>query len=147
MVKLWAAIFPVAKVVIGNHDAIPGRKAQTGGVSNQWIKSPNEVLDVGWEFGEEFIINDVTFTHGIGGKARMRAKNEMVSICQGHYHSESYIEWYVGPDRKIFAMQLGAGIDRRAYAMAYGRNFKKPHINCGIIINGELPIIEYMPLT
>jgi predicted phosphodiesterase len=146
MVKLWAAVFPVAKACVGNHDDIPGRKAQTGGVSNRWLKSPNEVLEVPWEFGEEFIIDGVTYTHGTGQKARMRAKTEMNSIVQGHYHSESYIEWYVGPDRKIFAMQLGCGVDRRSYAMAYGRNFKKPHINCGVIIDG-LPIIEYMPLT
>jgi len=44
-------------------------------------------------------------------------------------------------------MQLGCGIDRRTYAMSYGRNFKKPMINCGIVIDGILPILEFMPLT
>ena len=146
MVHNWATAFPDAKVCIGNHDNIPGRKAITSGVSNRWLKSPNEVLGVNWTFDEQFIIDDVSYTHGLGQKARMRAKNEMFSIVQGHYHSESYIEWFVGPDRKIFAMQIGCGIDRRAYSMAYGRNFKKPHINCGVVIDGELPIIEYMKL-
>ena len=151
IVKLWEASFPGAKICIGNHDSIPGRKAMTGGISKKWLKTPAEVLGVDWEFNEEFTIDGVTYTHGTGSKARTRARNEMVSICQGHYHSESYIEWYVGPDRKIFAMQVGCGIDRRSYSMAYGRNFKKPHINVGIIINhpkyGLIPIIEYMPLT
>jgi len=144
--KLWAAVFPEARVCVGNHDAIPGRKIMTGGVSKQWLKSPNEVLEVDWKFSERFRIDGVQYTHGLGQKARMRAKNEMYSIVQGHYHSESYIEWYTGPDRKIFAMQLGSGIDRRSYSMAYGRNFKKPHINCGVVIDGELPIIEYMKM-
>jgi len=76
----------------------------------------------------------------------MRASSEMCSIVQGHYHSKSEIVWYVGPDRKVFAMQIGCGIDRRSYSMAYGRNFKKPHINVGIVIDGELPIIEYMKI-
>ena len=147
MVKLWAAIFPVAKVVIGNHDSIPERKLVSGGVSNKWLKSPNEVLNVNWDFKEEFSIDGVYYTHGMGSTARTRCKNEMVSICQGHWHSSSYIEWNVGPDRKTFAMQLGCGIDRRTYAMVYGKNNKKPHLNCGIIIDGELPIIEYMRLT
>jgi len=147
MVKIWNDAFPKAKVCVGNHDSIPGRKIFASGVSKQWLKSPNEVLEVDWEFNERFRIDGVQYTHGTGQKARMRAKNEMCSICQGHYHSESYIEWYVGPDRKIFAMQIGCGIDRRSYSMAYGRNFKKPHINVGIIIDGTLPIIEYMKLT
>ena len=147
IVKQWAAAFPVAKVVVGNHDKIPGRKIMSGGVSKNWLRSPNEVLGVDWEFCEEFMIDNVYYTHGDGCTARTRSKNEMVSICQGHWHSTSYIEWNVGPDRKTFAMQLGCGIDRRTYAMVYGKNNKKPHINCGIIIDGELPIIEYMPLT
>jgi hypothetical protein len=143
--EIWRDAFPEALVCVGNHDDIPGRKIFSSGVSKQWLKSPNEVLGVNWEFGEEFFIDDVLYTHGLNCKARTRAKNEMISVCQGHYHSESYVEWYVGPDRKIFAMQIGCGIDRREYAMAYGKNFKKPHINVGVIIDG-LPIIEYMLL-
>ena len=42
-------------------------------------------------------------------------------------------------------MQLGCGVDDKAYAMAYGKNFSKNHINCGVII-GDTPIIEYMEL-
>jgi len=145
-VKIWNDAFPKAKVCVGNHDAIPGRKIFASGVSKQWLKSPNEVLDVDWEFKEEFEIDGVRYVHGLGCMARTRAKNEMYSIVQGHYHSQSYIEWYVGPDRKIFSMQIGCGIDRRAYSMAYGKNFKKPHINVGVVIDG-LPIIEYMKLT
>ena len=146
-VKLWHAVFPDARVVIGNHDSIPGRKLVSSGVSNRWLKSANEVLGVNWEFNEEFMVDNVYYTHGMGCTARTRSKNEMVSICQGHWHSLSYIEWNVGPDRKTFAMQVGCGIDRRTFAMVYGKNNKKPHINCGVIIDGQLPILEYMKLT
>lgn len=144
----WYKAFPIAKVCLGNHDLIPNRKAMTSGLSNSWIKTIDEVLETpNWEFSEEFEIDDVTYVHGTGRKARNRAKAELTSIVQGHYHSESYIEHFVGKQYSIFAMQVGCGIDRKSYAMAYGKHFNKPHINCGIILeNGTLPILEYMKL-
>jgi len=146
-VRLWEVAFPKAKVCIGNHDEIPARKTLSSGVSNRWLKSPNEVLGVNWEFGEEFEIDGVLYLHGTAKKARTRAKDELISIVQGHYHSESYVEYFVGLERKIFAMQVGCGIDRRVYAMAYGKHFKKPHLNIGIVIDGKLAFLEYMELT
>jgi len=142
----WEKVFPKAKVCIGNHDLLPARKAFTAGLSNHWIKSIKEVLEVAWEFGEEFEIDGILYIHGTACKAHTRAQNELVSIVQGHYHSESYIRYFVGLERKIFAMQIGCGVDRRAYAMAYGKHFRKQHINCGVVIDG-LPILEYMILT
>ncbi len=142
----WHEAFPKAKVCIGNHDAIPNRKGFTSGLSKRWIKTVDEVLGYeGWKYAEEFIIDDVLYTHGTGRKARNRCKDDMLSIVQGHYHSESYIEYFVGERFKMFAMQIGCGVDRTAYAMAYGKHFKKMHINCGIILDG-IPILEYMNL-
>ena len=144
----WYKAFPKAKVCTGNHDAIPYRKAMTAGLSSSWIKSISEVIDVpNWEFGEEFVIDGNRYCHGTGRKARIRAKDDMMSIIQGHYHSESYIEHFVGHKYRIFAMQIGCGVDDKSYAMAYGKHFKKMIINCGVILeNGELPILEFMKL-
>ncbi len=144
--NLYIDAFPHAKVCLGNHDNIPNRKAFTGGLSKRWIRSIEEIIDApGWEFAEEWHIEGVLYTHGTARKARFRAKDELINIVQGHYHSESYIEYYVGLYRKIFAMQVGSGIDRRSYGMAYGRHFKKVHLNCGVVIDG-MPILEYMKL-
>jgi len=147
-VKKWYGEFPIAKVCMGNHDLIPDRKAFSSGLSKRWIKGIGEVLEVpNWEFKEEFIIDRVRYTHGTGRKARMRAKDDLISTVQGHYHSEGYVEHFVGQFYRIFAMQVGCGVDREAYAMAYGRHFKKMHISCGVVLNnGELPILEYMKL-
>lgn len=144
----WYKAFPKAKVCLGNHDAIPYRKAMTSGLSSSWIKTIDEVLDVpNWEFSEEFIIDGNLYCHGIGRKARMRAKSDLISVAQGHYHSESYVEHFVGKNYRIFALQVGCGVDDKAYAMAYGRHFNKMHINCGVVLeNGELPILEFMKL-
>ena len=140
--------FPKAKVCIGNHDLIPNRKAFTGGLSKYWVMDISVVLDTPyWEYSEEFIIDGVLYTHGTNRKAKQRCQQEFISVVQGHYHSESYIETFVSEERLVFAMQIGSGVDRKAYAMAYGRHFKKPQINVGIVMdNGRYGIIEPMKM-
>jgi hypothetical protein len=147
-IKVWHDTFPDARVCLGNHDLLFMRKAMTAGLSKQWVREIGEVLDTPtWEYAEEFDIDGVTYVHGTARKARNRAKSELTSVVQGHYHSESYIEHFVGKTYSIFAMQLGCGIDRKAYAMNYGKHFPKPHINVGVVLeNGTLPILEYMKL-
>lgn len=144
----WYKAFPVAKVCIGNHDLIPIRKSFNAGLSKMWIKSISEVLNTpNWEYEEEFLIDDVLYVHGTGRKAINRMQADLISVVQGHYHSESYIQYAVGKFKKMFAMQLGCGVDDKSYAMAYGKHFDKMHINCGVVLDGgNLPILEYMKL-
>jgi len=144
----WYGAFPVAKVCIGNHDLIPLRKAQMMQVSSKWIKSLSEIFNTpNWTYAEDFTIDGVMYTHGVGRQASQRAKNDMISIVQGHWHSKSYIDHFVGLSDHIWAMQVGCGVDRKSYAMAYGKHFDKPHINCGVVLeNGTLPVLEYMNL-
>jgi len=139
-------VFPKAKVCIGNHEIIVNRKAFNSGISSNWIKSIDEVLDVkGWDFSEEHIIDDVLYTHGTGRKARQRCMNEFISVVQGHYHSETYYETYYNGEKMNFALQGGCGVDRKSYAMAYGRNFKKPQINVAVVMdNGRWALIEHI---
>lgn len=145
-IGLWYKTFTNAKVCIGNHDLIPDRKSFNAGLSKYWIKSISEVLDTpNWEYSDEFIINDVLYTHGTGRKASNRMQKDLINVVQGHYHSSSYIENLMGRSNRLFAMQLGCGVDDKSYAMAYGKHFDKMHINCGVVLNnGKLPIIEYM---
>ena len=142
--------FPNAYVAIGNHDAIPNRKAFSSGISREWLKSINEVVKVPtWKFATEHFFRSpsgvIKLCHGIAKKATLRAKRDMVSIVQGHYHTESYISFLQGESERLFAMQLGGGFDRDSYAMRYARDNGNPHVNVGILINRETPIIEYMP--
>lgn len=147
-IQQWYKVFPKARVCIGNHDLIPVRKAFNAGLSKLWIKPISEVLDTtNWIYEEEFYINEVLYTHGTGRKANKRMHADLISVVQGHYHSESYVEYSVGKFKKMFAMQVGCGVDDKSYAMAYGRHFDKMHINCGVVLeNGTLPILEYMKL-
>ena len=146
---VWHYNFPKAHVLLGNHDRIPARKALEAGISKRWLQPYAKVLGVkGWEFVDSIIIDEVLYVHGDGAShAAMRAKKDLLSIAQGHFHSKAYIEWIVGKRVKLFAIQAPCGVDDKSYALAYGKNSPKSAIGCTVILNnGTLPIIEMMKL-
>jgi len=138
--KPFYKAFPKAYVTIGNHDRIVARKAKTAGLSQIWLRDYSDVLDTpGWTFVENITIDGVLYTHGEGGTARTRMKKELKSVVQGHLHTQAYIDYQVESDYKIFGMQVGCGIDRKSFAMAYGKDYGKPSISCGVILGGHTP--------
>jgi metallophosphoesterase superfamily enzyme len=140
--------FPKADVIIGNHDRLVYRKAFSNGISKRWIRDYNDVLNVpNWNFVESIELFGININHGEGGTARTRIKKELQSQIQGHLHSDFYVEYLVGSKFIIFGMQVGCGIDKDSYAMAYGRNYKKPAIGCGVLLNkGTQPLIIPMKM-
>ena len=144
-----AKVFPYMRVCYGNHSLIPKRKAFSSALSKHLVKSPKQVyLDMGapvenWVFAESFDLNGVHYTHGNGRKAKSRMERSGNSIVQGHYHHESYIHWLYNENQCIFAMQLGALIDWKAYAFAYNKSGIPPHHNCAVV-NDKTPTIYYM---
>jgi len=139
--------FPNATVIIGNHTSMAYRKALSGGLSKDWIREYSDVLEVpNWEFVYETDIDGVTYHHGLGGTARTKMKNEASSYVQGHYHTQAYIEFLATKQQMLFAMQVGCGIDHKAYAMAYAKSGKKPVISCGVVLNGDKPFLIPMKL-
>lgn len=145
----WYREFPEAKVMIGNHDRIPERKIQESGLSKLWLRNISEVLGFdGWEFVDHFLKDGVLYVHGDGaGKAIARAKKELISVVQGHFHSEAYIQYAVGRHFSIFGMQSPVGVNDKSYAMAYGKNGPRSAIGCSVVLDsGRLPVIELMKL-
>ena len=152
-ISKWYDMFPKADVCLGNHDRIIMRKAFSNGISTRWIKGLDEVLGTpGWNFELDFEYDNVVYTHGEGGGgingALSKALNKRKSIVQGHWHTESHIRWNVSDFDRLFAMQVGCGVDDKAYSMAYAKNnIKKSIISCGVVLdNGRLPIIIPMDL-
>lgn len=143
MFKEWKRVFPVAKVTFGNHDLIPYRKMLASGLSLKTAKSWNELYEAPdtWEFAEKFIIDGVMYTHGTNA-ALARMMNARISVVQGHCHSLQYVHWSQSEVNRLFAMQVGCGIDNEAYAFNYGKSFpKKPVLGCGVVLeNGRIPI-------
>jgi metallophosphoesterase superfamily enzyme len=146
-VKEWYKAFPKATIIIGNHDRIIMRKAQASGLSKMWIKDYADVLGVpNWKFVESIEIDDVLYLHGEGGVARTRARRDLCSIVQGHLHTQASVDWIVGKNFKIFACQTGCGIDAKAYAMAYAKEFAKPAIGCAVVLEGKTVFNAMMEL-
>ena len=147
-IQKYYKVFPNADVIIGNHDRLVYRKAFSGGVSKRWIKEYKDVLGTpNWNFVENVELFNININHGEGGTARAKIKKELQSQIQGHLHSDFYVEYIVGKNFRIFGMQVGCGIDHKTYAMEYGKNFKKPAIGCGVLLNkGTLPMVIPMLL-
>ena len=136
------------KVIIGNHDRMIMRKAQTSAIPSKWIKSYKEVLDVpNWDFVERFEQDEVQYIHGEGGTARTKCRADMMNTVQGHLHTQCYTEHYVGKNFRVFGTQCGSGIKFSEYSFAYAKYGKKPAIGCAVVLNnGTLPINLLMPL-
>jgi hypothetical protein len=133
--------------LIGNHDRLIMRKAQSSAIPTRWIREYKEVLETPrWDFVDRTVIDEVQYLHGEGGTARSRCSKDMQSTVQGHLHTQSYTEWKAGARDKVFGMQVGCGIDKDAYAMAYAKNFPKPMISCGVVIDSNTALTEMMPL-
>lgn len=146
-VKKWYKAFPIADVLIGNHDRLAARKMMTGGVPLAWLKSYNDVLGTSnWNWTERIVYDNVQYVHGEGGTARTKSKNDFMSTVQGHIHTQAYVEWAVGRNFKVFGMQVGCGVDGGSYAAAYAKNFKKQAIGCGVVIGGHTAINCLMDL-
>ena len=145
--KKWHTEFPNADVMIGNHDRIAYRKAFSGGIPKRWMKPFKEVLETPtWNYLESIIIDNTLYEHGEGGQALTKAKNNMMSSVCGHTHTEAYVKWLVGRNFKVFAMQVGCGVDWETYAAAYAKNFKKQAIGVGVVIGGKTAVNVLMDL-
>ena len=144
----WYEAFPVATVLIGNHDRIIMRKAQTSAIPSKWIKSYKDVLEVpGWNFVERYVKDGVQYIHGEGGTARTKCRADMMNTVQGHLLTQAYCEHYVGQNFRVFGMQVSSGIKFSEYSFAYAKAGKKPAIGCAVVLNnGKLPINLLMEL-
>jgi hypothetical protein len=148
--KWWKA-FPDVKGCIGNHSALPFRKLQTAGLPKFMMRSYNELLGYpdGWDWQYNHNIDDVIYTHGTGSSGQMgamnRAKDNRQSTVIGHIHSFGGVMYSASDRDMIFGLNVGCGVDVRAYAMAYGKVYsKKPTLGCGIVIDGKYAF--YIPM-
>lgn len=152
--KKWYKAFPRVRSCIGNHDALIHRKAHTAGIPVAFLRSFKDIYEApaGWEFDFSFKFGNWRLTHGTntsGHDAAFKAAlSARESTAQGHIHTAANTKFHACDKDIIWGMQVGWGGDRRAYAFAYGRDFKdKPIVSCGVVTNGgKLPIVIPMPL-
>jgi hypothetical protein len=145
--------FPNATVTLGNHDLLIMRKAYSSGLSKRWIKGMAEVLNTpGWDFVEKVTIHNVDYSHGTGcggeNGAFTRALHRRRSQVMGHIHTSGGAKFSASDFDLIFGLQVGCGVDEKAYAFQYAKTFsKKMVISCGVVLNkGTVPMVIPMSL-
>tara|TARA_R110000744_G_scaffold196593_1_gene315873 strand:+ start:6512 stop:7240 length:729 start_codon:yes stop_codon:yes gene_type:complete len=136
------------KVIIGNHDRMVMRKAQSSAIPSAWIKSYKEVLNVpNWDFVERYELNGVQYIHGEGGAAAGKCRADLMNTIQGHLHTKAEITHWVGRKFRVYGCQTGCGIDFDKYCFSYAKAGRKPAIGCVVVLNeGQLPINLLMDL-
>lgn len=144
--ELYAA-FPKAQVTLGNHGALPWRRAEDVGITPELLKTPEVMWDTpGWEWRKRYDdleIDGVLYRHGDKAKGgRTAALNnalvEFRSVVQGHHHSQLGVWYHANSNMKVFGLQTGCGVDSHSAAMAYGQVYaQKPLIGCGVVLEGQ----------
>lgn len=148
-------MFPRMNVMVGNHDALPTRKARTAGIPTWFIRNLNECWGTpGWTWHPRFytLIHDgVMYRHGDKGRrgmirpALLNAERNFQSLVQGHYHALLHVMWQFNENASIFGMQVGCGMDWERAEMEYALIYDmKPAIGCGIVIDGKHAFVERM---
>lgn len=149
-VKGWVSDFPKATVTIGNHDELHYRKGRAGGLPDLFLKTYRQIWKTPrWTWDFEFVIDDILFEHGTGNSGKNAALNlaieKRTKICIGHIHSWAGVQWHTNYKDAVFGVNVGCGIDPRAYAFAYGRTFRvRPTLACAVIKDGN-PFVFRMP--
>jgi hypothetical protein len=149
--RKWYKAYPRMTVCVGNHSALPFRKANTAGIPARWLKSYKEAWEApdGWRWVIETIIDDVLYEHGTGGSCAFeRAKQHRMNTVNGHNHTKAGAQFSVSRKDCIWGLNVSCGIDWKQYAFAYAKtNAKKPVIGCGVVAEGgRVPIFVPMAL-
>lgn len=150
----WFKAFPKLHLCIGNHDSLVDRKGKTVGLPRRCFNQFRNIwnLPSGWKDDFDFEFDSVRYQHGTGfsGKyghiSAMEANRQSTVI--GHLHSVAGVGFSANSRECIFGMCVGCGIDRKKYAFAYGKDFRrKPIIGCGVVLEGgKFPMFIPMDL-
>ena len=154
-IKRMETMIPKMDFVESNHGSMHLRKAKTHGFSKRYMRSYNEILEVGpgWKWHNDLTLDmrewgvpDVYVHHGKTKRAIMTSKAMSMSHVCGHYHESFGIEYWSNPKGLYFGMNIGCMIDDKKLAFAYNKNNPhRPIIGTGLIIEGK-PVLEAMKL-
>jgi len=150
-VQKWYKAFPEAVVTIGNHDRRVFRLAESVNIPSRFIREYADIWKTPkWRWVEEIIIDDVHASHGEGcgglHPAYAQMQKMLMSVVIGHVHTAGGVDWLANPQKRIFGMNTGCGIDEKSLAFAYGKHFKRRAIiSAGVVLDG-IPYHEVCPI-
>lgn len=141
--------FPKMLICRSNHVERIIKRVMKAGIPMAHIKEFKDVIGAppGWKWSDEFVIDGVCYIHGKGYSGNQgalnAAKDRGMSTVIGHLHADSGLLFYNSGKKTIFGLNVGCGIDPKAYAFAYGKDCrKKPVLSCGVVIDGEPHLIR-----
>lgn len=146
----WAKAFPKIRVCEGNHDKRIYSQAASVNIPGRFLKGYAELWGTpGWDWKPDHIIDDVYYFHGTGCGGTYPAPNTMqkmlMSTVMGHIHSAGGIWWKANPQKRIFGMNVGCGVDDKHIAFRYGENLKiRSILSAGVVVDG-VPTHVIMP--
>ena len=139
----WYRTFPDVRVCVGNHSALPFRKATTHGIPKRFLKSYEQIWKApkGWTWDMQYEIDGVLYEHGTGSSGINGARNRAIANRQsttiGHLHSAGGVSYMASRNDIIFGLNVGCGFDVSSYAASYGKHFpRKPTIGAGVVLAG-----------
>lgn len=146
-------LFPVMDILESNHGSLVYRKAKTAGIPRHYLKSYNNVLEVGdnwkWHFDLTITLPNgqlCYFHHGKVAEGARLSQTMGMNAVQGHYHERFKIDYWGNPVGLFWSMQVGCFADDKSLAMSYNNaNLKRPVVGCGLIIDSQ-PVLEPMLL-
>lgn len=146
-------LFPVMDLIDSNHGSMVFRKAKHHGIPRHYLKSYNDVLQVGdgWKWSHDLTItlpngHKVFVHHGKSAEAIKTSQAMSMSHVCGHFHESFGCRFWANPNGLFYAVNSGCLIDDSNYAFAYNNtNLKRPIVGTSLIIDG-VPILEAMCL-
>lgn len=146
-------LFPKMDILESNHGSLIYRKAKHHGIPRQYLKSYNDVLEVGegWKWHYELTItlpdgNMCYFHHGKSADVLKLSQQMGMCAVQGHYHNDLSVKYWANPKGLYWALQTGCLLDQESLAFSYNNvNIRRPLIGTALIIDSK-PIVEPMCL-
>lgn len=149
-IQKWYKVFPVAYVILGNHDRRIVRLAESVNIPSHFIRDYKETWGTPkWKWVDDLILDEIYFVHGEGAGSSIYPAYNMVrkmgmSCVLGHYHSAGGVKYLVNPLRRMFGLDTGSLIDDKTMAFAYGKKqIMRSVLGAAIIING---CPQYIPM-
>jgi predicted phosphodiesterase len=147
----WYNLFPNVDVIVGNHSALPHRKATTAGIPKKFLKTYEEIwkAPIGWKWHMDLEIDGVKYIHGlfcsgVDGAIKRAITNRQSTVI-GHAHSFGGVIYHSSTKDMIFGLNVGCGVDQKAYAFDFSKDqATKWTLGCGIVKHGKEAIFVPM---
>lgn len=152
VIEKWRKAFPKLTITEGNHDIRAYRQAREVNIPGRFLKGYNALYDTPkWEWVTESVIDGVYYFHGTGVSGLHPAYNTMqkmlMSTVMGHVHAAGGLKWRANPEKRLFGMDTGCGVDDKHLAFKYGEHLKvRSILSAGIVLDG-MPWHVIMPCS